>query len=314
VYIWLFVGLIQIFFDPSFLSFLNYDMRGYLDEGGRGVCSFAPEPSFYGVNCIFFFLINKASFNNKKINILLILQIVFLARSTIGVLFLGIYFIYHVIFSDFNKKKILAVLTIPVISFFILNYFLIETRIFQIYSTFMDDPSSLLIVDESANSRFAHIFFSIKGFLTDYFLPHGYNMFNPYMIENAPKHPDLFPRGVNLSESARIMSGYGAALFELGILGLPVIFVINYSIFKFYNKNTRQFLLLTLFLNTILFSAIQLSSPILGFLIGYLSFYKYKKNIPDKKFTWFSGKFQQIGALVISLLITERSRSKDRPF
>jgi hypothetical protein len=289
-------------------------MRGSFDAGGRGICSLAPEPSFYGANCIFFFLINKASFNNKKIDILLIFQIVILARSTIGVLFLGIYFIYDFFLSGFNKKNILAVLTIPIISYFIINYFLIDTRIFQIFSYFMGNPSSVLIVDQSANSRFAHIFFSIRGFLSDYFLPHGYNTFNHYMIENAPEHTGLFPRGVNLSESARIMSGYGAALFELGFLAFPIIIVINYSIFKFYNKNTRQLLLLTLFLNTILFSAIPLSSPILGFLIGYLSFYKYKKNIPDKKFTWFSGKFQYIEALVISLLRTGRSRSKDRAY
>lgn len=55
VYLWFFVGLVQLFIDESFMTFL---LDRYRSGGGRGVTGLAPEPTYYGTVALFIFFIS----------------------------------------------------------------------------------------------------------------------------------------------------------------------------------------------------------------------------------------------------------------
>jgi hypothetical protein len=69
------------------------------------------------------------------------------------------------------------------------------------------------------------------------------------------------------------MSGYGSAFFELGFVGILYAVSITVAAYKYYRRDLKSFLVLASFIHTVLFAAVQISLPIVGFLIGYLSFY-----------------------------------------
>jgi len=77
----------------------------------------------------------------------------------------------------------------------------------------------------------------------------------------------------SLDDDLKIMSGYGAALFELGFVGLLYLVSFTLASYKYFRGDIKTFLVLTAFVHTIMFAAVQMSLPLLGFLIGYLSFY-----------------------------------------
>ena len=70
VIIWFAVGMIQTFFNPTFLLFLQprdviYESF-YGDRGGRGVLGFAPEPTYYGLVCLQFLLFAILNYLQRK--------------------------------------------------------------------------------------------------------------------------------------------------------------------------------------------------------------------------------------------------------
>jgi hypothetical protein len=155
-----------------------------------------------------------------------------------------------------------------------------NTRIYNIASLFLEHPSLIFKLDESSNDRYFHIYFSIKGFFDNYLFPNGYSGW-PAFLENIIQY--YYEEAWGLSISDRIMSGYGAAFFELGFMGLIIPIAITSSIYKCFKNDKKRMWLYSLYINTILFSAIQIALPIIGFMIGYL-LYSY-----DLKKTMISG-------------------------
>lgn len=274
VWIWLVIGLVQKFIYPKFMTFLLYMGRGSA-EGGRGVISLAPEPTFYGIICIFFLLLNFHYHNNKWILVILLGQLIYLSMSSMAILFcilFGIYyfFIYMVFFQTKMKSTLIVILSMFFIGLFVFQSGLIsDSRVGKLIALSIDDPSYILLVDPSGNDRFAHIFFSTLGMFQNYFLPHGFNAWNDQVLALISRYGEYFG---DITTSNRIMSGYGAALFELGAVGLFVPLSITLSLYNFHKNDIRRVLLFALFVNTILFSAIQLSFPFVGFLIGFMSY------------------------------------------
>jgi hypothetical protein len=89
--IYLIVGLIQLLVNRNFLSFL---LNRASTSDNRGVTSLAPEPTFYGLICLFFILcfIALDIQNKRKYILILLFQIVILAQSSMIILFLCIFF------------------------------------------------------------------------------------------------------------------------------------------------------------------------------------------------------------------------------
>jgi hypothetical protein len=66
------------------------------------------------------------------------------------------------------------------------------------------------------------------------------------------------------------MSGYGAALFELGAFGLLIPIAIALAITRYFRGRTRVAIFVACYVTTVMFSAIQLSLPLLGLMLGVL--------------------------------------------
>jgi len=276
---WLVVGLSQRFLNVEL--FYNIIAR-HSTTPGRGVVSLAPEPTFYGIICIFLLIIVFEKLEGRSRYLYAfncIFQILFLAKSSMVIIFLFILIFYFLLFSllvNTNIKNLFIYFLLTSFSFvsfnIIVRNFLNKTRIYELYMLFLQDPLSIFLKDASANDRFAHIFFSIKGFLTNYLLPHGFLEWSSYLVEQVPKNDWFFW----VSFGSRIMSGYGAAFFELGFIGLLIPISITIVLIN-YNTSLKNKLIYFGFFHTILFSAIPLAHPYLNFIMGYFLYYGHSK-------------------------------------
>ena len=279
VYVWLIVGAIQFFISPSFGGILT--LRG--EEGsmshGRGACSLAAEPTYYGMICVFLFILNYLNFRHREkyklLSILIGIQFLF-SKSTTCVLFLGLSFgIYgmYLIFKSRHKICLLmgfiAIVLIGnyVIVFYIDNF--IDSRLGSVLNVLYYNPENFILMDRSVNLRFMHAFFPIKGFFDNFGLPHGLARFNDYLVplSQDSNWSNILPYSYN--EEYRINSAIGSALFELGIFSFPLFYVIYKCIKRLLCKGINSQLcgivLISMMLNNMPFS-----QAILPFVIGDL--------------------------------------------
>ena len=254
--VWLLVGIIQISFNREFMSFLISDLR---TSEARGVCSLAPEPSFYGYMCYFFIIISMNFKKNKNLFIIFnILQILFLAQSSVGLLYIFILFIFLTIekcITNLSLKNVLyfsgLIFLLFVFYFVIMNY-MEGTRIQDLFIKLINNPDSL-IKDESISERINAIKVSLKSFVSSFGIPNGFSKL--------------------ITKAGRIMSGYGSLLHEMGIFGLLIIIYFWKLISKAYNRGLSTSLLFTLF------SAVQLGTPAFMLIIGYsINRIEYQQN------------------------------------
>ena len=289
VYGWFFVGTIQLFLFPNFLSFLiPRGNSGAMIELGRGIVCLAPEPTFYALICLFFALIAFLNFGNrqdiKKIYYIIAIQLFLYSRSSLVIFILagilGIYILIRIFSSKtYIFKAVIIIATIPIIAIPIINSGILDNyRIGKLLNILIQKPELFIVMDGSVNERFVHVFFPIYGFLTNWGLPHGYGEF-PVFLEGCMKDSsfqNLFSDYVlNRKVDPYIMSGWGSILFELGAIGL----LLRYTIYKLVsNILTGNKMVITLLLfYAILANAIPFSNAIIPFFIGNLFYLSYKK-------------------------------------
>lgn len=135
--IYLIVGLVQILFYDEFMSFL---LNRNSTTDSRGVASLVAEPTFYGIVCLFLILLFVALDikDKKKYIYLLLFQIVFLAQSSMTILFLLIYCFYYSIFKVNLKTISLVLFGVFTALLFIYNMDLSShnIRVFQLINMF----------------------------------------------------------------------------------------------------------------------------------------------------------------------------------
>ena len=249
ILIWGLVGLIQRIYNPEFLKFLQYRGNGSAMMG-RGVNSLAPEPTYYGTVIALFiviFVINNF-FEKKNIIwfILLLFQLfIFSISSTI----IAVFFITSCIYVFVNLFRINFKNKFFYITFFISalliiifknNFdFISSTRIYKIINIIYSRPE-LIMLDQSINERFNHAFFPIVSLYDNIMIPYGFGNFKNYISDKIYiKEYSLFFININLANYNKIMSGYGAAFFELGGFGL-LIPIFLYSSFKILLNNRNN--------------------------------------------------------------------------
>lgn len=271
--IWLIVGLIQKFINRQFLNIIISNAR---TTTNRGICSLASEPSFYGYMCIFF-LFFVFFFKNQKFiyTINLLFQIFFLAQSSVTLVYLCVLSFWYCvkILSKMDIKKIvlffsLCICTLAIISIWAKNnqHIRIGNLTYQVVSIRnINDLLELVERDESINRRVADITFCFREFVNGYGVPHGF------------------------SSDKRIESGYGMALFELGIFGIWLIAIIWKKIYQAYPSKHAMMVANTL--TFIMFSAVQLSLPTLAFFIGYCC---YRSNNTVRNHWLSKDRFNQL--------------------
>lgn len=269
LFAWLALGLAQTIIGPDFGTALSSAAR---TTEGRGVVSFAVEPGYYASMMFFvllFLMVEKREFSLA--GLLCVFQIVFLAQSTMALVALvipvAVYAILkiHVVCRTYAFWIGIAVLLI--LSPSIIGYFE-DSRIKVLFELLVENPALLVIVDASGNQRAASIFISISGAFDNYLIPRGFNAYLDYVRSAAWEFRNIFP---HLSISDRIMSGYGAALFELGVFGFILPVVITIAIFRHFGRaEWQRAVVLNAAVHAILFTALPLALPAIGFLIGHL--------------------------------------------
>jgi len=280
ILIWLFVALIQKLFYPDFLSFLLNRSSG---SGlmGRGVNSLAPEPTYYATIIALFLVIHLLNFkmNYKLLIYLLLFQLFILSiSSTIFAVFLITFFIYFIILLF--RKKIsktffisIALFIILILSiFFLFQENISESRFYKIGQIILNNPEFIL-KDESINERLNHAIFPLISLFDHYGFPMGFNRFQDYIIfKMNDENFSIFFENINLDHYKKIMSGYGAVFFELGLLG----FLIPYYLFSIFKTviNNRIYLFSFVLLNLLIFTSISLNNSLILFVFGNVLYLK----------------------------------------
>lgn len=242
--VWGIVGLIQFRF-PSLIQFLSSRDGVYALSGGRGVHSFAPEPTFYAMFLIFISLAifiqssNNESFGTvRQINTLFIFiffQILFLSQSSLVLLFLiTSAFIYSLVRMPFHTLAIIVVIAtvfFSSIDFSLYDFEYDDIRLLRLLWDFNDLSSfniaEILSIDGSISDRAVQIIGSHYISASNWFLPHGFSEWSvskeklPYFISDAASSIE----GLN-----RVLSFSGSMLFEVGIFSIPFLMMIFYLI------------------------------------------------------------------------------------
>ncbi|MFN4088542.1 MAG: hypothetical protein ACK4QW_05780 [Alphaproteobacteria bacterium] len=266
VYVWFAVGLVQAAADRRFFTGLVSEARTTLD---RGVTALATEPSHYATVASFLLLLLFMRGRERSLaGFLCLVQIVFLAQSAQVALLLAVAVaVYGIVMARpaFFLAGLLAPLALLAAWSLGIALQAGGVRILELLMLLMDDPALLVLADPSGNQRLAAIFFAFKGFLDHAFLPGGLADFGAYMGEQirGGAWPLFFT-----DPTERILSGYGAALYELGLFGLTVPLVAGLGLFRYFRGSARHALVASALLHPLMLTAVPLALPLVGLTIG----------------------------------------------
>lgn len=279
--IYLFGAILQTFVDPNILHFLLPRERGYAGISGRGVESFASEPTYYGIILIFIVFFTMFSKNISKpdkikIYIISLLSLFIFSKSSTVIFYLLIactlvtFFYMRIRYLFFLASFLLAAI-------FAITYIDLDYRFMTLFKLLLKDPFSIITRDNSINDRFFHIYYSYLGFVDNLFIPHGFGHWWEYLSEMGSKNPYVV---WSTGKEERIMSLFGGVLYEAGIFGL-ILFVAPILIIVWNaNIESKRRAILSVLLTVILLSqAIPLSAPYVPFFLGFLYSNSHKNRL-----------------------------------
>lgn len=281
VTIWLFFGLIQTFINRSFGHQLLSRMSTSLD---RGVTSLAVEPSYYAILCVFILVFNslfygKNSYGKKSYCYIFIVSSIqiLLSKSAMGIMLYLVYLINLFLFSENLKIKIKQLLLVMIVAvpslFFVRRLQISDSRIGTLLNKLDLGIANLILKDGSISDRLSHILVSFASLFHSYGVGFGLGNWNEkafYISQNSGQTIK------NISEVnftlGRIMSGWGTAVFELGIIGIFFIFGYIYIIIKNSKllDKKNKFLIYstgcTVFI--LMLTSVPLTYPLFGYYMG----------------------------------------------
>lgn len=243
ILVWFAVSSVQMFVYRGFMTQLIGGVRW--SEGYRGVVGLASEPSFLGI-ASFFFLHMVQQFKTKRLlfTALVLIMGVLYAQSAMGVLFIAGFLAIFLLeeAEGWRGIAVWAAATIGVVVFLILlDTTLANTRISEIYHSFINGGMDELSEDVSAGNRMDSITEALSNAFNNFLLPMGFQM--------------------------RIGSGYGGFLCELGFFSIPIMIWISWGMaLSFPKKHCRMlyFIVVTI----LLFNNTQIGNPMMLFVIG----------------------------------------------
>jgi hypothetical protein len=224
--LWLIIAIIEIWL-PEFVSSISITRT----SAGRGVTSLAPEPTFFAIYLIFsswLLLVGRDYKVSKSISIILvanILAIIFLARSSMGLLFLCvaglIYVIYSICVRKIQISSIILVCFALFLSIYFIEIFLADTRLLNMI-TLVSGTSFIDVarVDASINARLEHVILPFHAMVENIFLPYGYYGFSETRNLLIQYYDGFFWYG----GGDKIMSWIGSFVFDMGLVGLMLVF------------------------------------------------------------------------------------------
>jgi hypothetical protein len=240
----------------------------------RGVTSLAPEPTFLGLYLIFISWIIINLHQDKKlpshIKILLILNflcILFLAKSSMSILLLLILIGIKVgldFFSNFKRVFItLFFLTFLIPTLNLIKEKIPNSRIVQLSMMVVEGPVFIAEKDASINERLRHIVFPLHGAVQNYLIPNGFHSFTETSTNLQDYYNGFFWHG---SSRNKIMSGFGAPIFELGVISFIYFYFMMCRICQG-NKNKKSKIFQFIGINILMFCAIPITFPLFALLV-----------------------------------------------
>jgi hypothetical protein len=233
-WIWILISVVQLIFGPYLFDWAVHVRT----SPSRGVTSLAPEPTFFAMFLIVISWIIIYEFRGKRsivangTVIANLITIIFIAKSSMAILYVGVIFILWLVFGEasYRKKLLIAISTITLAPFLFIVAILVapESRFVDLIYDVIDSPASLITKDLSINDRFSYVYFSFYGFVDGALLPRGVGAFAEYAKFMNGHWKDLFIR----LPGSIILSWSGALLFELGVLGLCIFLIVLTIIYK----------------------------------------------------------------------------------
>lgn len=271
---YLFVAVVQTYLIHDFMTLFLNEGRGIL-VGGRGVVSLTTEPAFYGSHCLFlmvFSILNYSKKQNLIAGLLLIFQMVILAKSSIGIAIFGGAILLFGLVMIIRLKVVYVlffILAISLTAIFqkqILGAFE-GTRSGKILENFIKDPLVIAQVDGSIAMRVSNSFAPYFVLRHNYFLPMGYGRFLSYLkkLSGEGRYKKIItPETLNQRE--RIVGALNMVLFQLGFLGLIMPLAIYLAFKRLLYDDIVLFALILFY--TLLFTQIQLMYSMIGLIIA----------------------------------------------
>jgi len=276
--IYLLVAILQFIYGPLATDFLVIP-NGYPNLS-RGAISLTPEHTYFGIVLYFFCWINFVIYDYHPpksvlvLNIINLLSIVFLAKSSMVIVFL---IVTSSIFlaRNWNKKFILKLVLFTLVPLFLILYIYIsfypEARFARLVGLgasleigLIDGIIEVIRRDGSINDRVLNAIFPYFGFVQNYGMPGGIDTFYEMSLILVDYFNGFFWSGLG---SNKILSFIGAIVYELGFVGIIVILYIFWLIKDGRNPN-RIFELILLFV--ILHSAIAIAFSLVPILIAIM--------------------------------------------
>lgn len=103
-------------------------------------------------------------------------------------------------------------------------------------------------------------------------LPNGFSKFTAYFSEKSE-----ISKFFIYSEPSKIMSMYGAIFYEMGIFGAIIPYYFNKNLLKYKNIKTNEGLLSFILINMLLFTALPLATPFVGYFLGIFLYMSEQK-------------------------------------
>lgn len=288
--VWFAVGLGQLLISRSFGVFL---LARSSTSDNRGITGLAVEPSYYATICIFFLLLNDVfrarNLYGRKAYVTVLaavlIQMIF-AASAMGYIMLGIYALCRVVSerkfaASIRVIFVVAPLTLATLWVILSVPSLSEGRLGRVLQAVVSDPWGLVSRDVSVASRLFDLLIFPWGLTGNSGLGFGLNSWNsvgPGLIQKSSTFVQdvAFTAGsAQTGETGgRLMSGWGTAVFELGIFGaaMTVAFVILVarSYARARPSERRMVLSVGMTVALIMLFAIPLAFPLFGYSMGVL--------------------------------------------
>jgi hypothetical protein len=286
VFVWLAVAVIQVLYDKGYGTWL---LPRVSTSPLRGVTALAVEPSSSAVMGIFFLLFNELfhadGLYRWRSYILVLLaamcQMV-VSVSGMGLLLLSVFLVAKsmaivtvrrrdAICSAVLSAGLTYGLLIALVWLFLNASGLSATRAGRLLGDFFDDPVSVL-GDQSVEDRLTHIVVPFSAFVSGGWAGFGLATWRDHgrylASETGGRFGSLSPYA---SFGDRVLSGWGSAVFELGVFGLVMIGAVS-AVFlggAARDKDRRPVCLVCLLVvHVVMMSAVPVALPAFPLLVG----------------------------------------------
>jgi hypothetical protein len=293
VIVWFVFGVSQLLISKRLGAFL---LPRLSTSEERGITSLAVEPSLYSVICIYFLILNdiflaRKSYSKKihfSVSVLIIIQLL-LSRTGVGFVLFFIYLISKMI-SQRNVVRIFQSF-IGILSLFIIIVLLLlnvpdlkMTRLGSLVYLLFNNPSMLIFSDGSIIDRIVHIVVSHLSIFYSYGLGLGlgnWSIFAHSLVDHIGGFTSEIASIYMTTGSGRIMSGWGTAIFELGLIGVLFLGAFIYLMRLGYRRTSGEikkvYLSSFITLYFLMLMAVPLSFPLFGYMIGVFVYLQSKQ-------------------------------------